>query len=109
MNIEELLKKFSVLCVCFEKNEEEKFKKRLADSGFSVRGEFSSPAIIHRNKTVTFINSTAAAMLFSRSSAEFEKQHIDIIKLNYRELSPENAKSRWNLSRSRFIPKPNIS
>lgn len=64
MNITRLLKQNKTLCVAFSKEEKAEFLKKLFALGFFVPENFSSPAIIHRDKTVSAVTGFASGIFF---------------------------------------------
>ena len=101
MNITRLLKQHKTLCVAFSEEEKAEFSKKLFALGFFVPENFSSPAIIHRDKTVSALTGFASGILFSQPAEKLKKYCV--LKIDYSELSPENLKSGWYESRKSFL------
>ncbi len=99
MNITRLLKQNKTLCVAFSKEEKAEFSKKLFALGFFVPENFSSPAIIHRDKTVSTVSGFASGILFFQPAEKLKK--YGILKLSYSELSPKDSISVWNKSRNK--------
>ena len=98
MNINQLLKSYETLYVSFEPNQEEDFKRRLKSLGFEVPEKLrSSPAKIHRNRTVSFITGFNEGMLYS--NIKFEILCPNCRRIKYEKLSPENIESSWYKNR----------
>ena len=97
MNITRLLKQHKTLCVAFSEDEKAEFSKNLFALGFFIPENFSSPAIIHRDKTVSVLSGFASGILFSQPTEKLKK--YEILKLSYSELSPNDSISVWNKSR----------
>lgn len=89
MNIKQLLKRYETLYVSFEPNEEEKLKRMLRSLGFEIPEKFSSPAKVHRDRTVSFISGFNEGMLYS-SNWQFKKLCPKCLKIKYCKLSNEN-------------------
>ena len=101
MNITRLLKQHKTLCVAFSEEEKAEFSKKLFALGFFVPENFSSPAIIHRDKTVSTVSGFASGILFSQPAEKLKK--YGILKLSFSEISPENLRSGWYESRKSFL------
>ena len=93
MNITQLLKNYEKICLSFNKQDEDKLKKRLMILGFRIPKDFRSPVIIHRNKSLSFITGFVSGMFFSQSVNKLKR--AGIIKIDYSKLSPEEIKSGW--------------
>ncbi|MBP1568935.1 MAG: hypothetical protein J6A12_00915 [Oscillospiraceae bacterium] len=76
------------------------FKKTFCPRLF-VPENFSSPAIIHRDKTVSVLTGFASGILFSQPAENLKK--YGVLKIDYSELSPENLRSGWYESRKSFL------
>ena len=95
MTISQLLKNYETIYVSFEPNQEEDFKRRLKSLGFEVPEKLrSSPAKIHRNRTVSFISGFNEGMLYS-TKLQFEILCPNCRRIKYEQLSPENLESAW--------------
>ena len=93
MNITQLLKSYETLYVSFEPNQEEDLKKRLKSLGFEVPEKLrSSPAKIHRDRTVSFITGFNEGMLYS-TKIQFEILCQNCCRIKYEKLSPEKIES----------------
>ncbi len=101
MNIIRLLKQNKTLCVAFPEEEKAEFSKKLFALGFFVTENFSSPAIIHRDKTVSAVNGFASGILFSQPAEKLKK--YGILKLSFSEISSKNLRSGWYESRKSFL------
>ncbi len=98
MKINELLKRHETLCVSFSEEEKPEFSKMLVSLGFSVPENFCSPAIIHRDKRVSFITGFVSGIYFSQPSRKLKKHGV--LKINYSKISPENSFSGWYSARA---------
>ena len=101
MNITRLLKQHKTLCVNFSEEEKADFSKKLFALGFFVPENFSSPAIIHRDKKVSAVTGFASGILFPQPAEKLKK--YGILKLSFSKISPENLKSGWYESRKSFL------
>lgn len=101
MNITRLLKQHKTLCIAFSEEEKAEFSKKLFALGFFVPKNFSSPAIIHRDKTVSTVTDFASGILFSHPAEKLKK--YGILKLGFSKISPENLRSGWYESRKSFL------
>ncbi len=99
MNITRFLKQHKTLCVAFSEKEKAEFSKKLFALGFFVPENSSSPAIIHRDKTVSVLTGFVSGILFSQPAEKLKK--YGILKLSYSELSPKDSISVWNKSRNK--------
>lgn len=86
---------------CFFRRGKGRIFKKLFALGFFVPENFSSPAIIHRDKTVSAVTGFASGILFSQPAEKLKK--YEILKLSFSEISPENLKSGWYESRKSFL------
>lgn len=100
MKIEELLKRYETLCVSFSEEEKSEFAERLVSLGFSVPENFRSPAIIHRDKSLSFITGFVSGMYFSQPAWKLKIHRV--LKTDYSKLSPEGINSGWYSSRERL-------
>ena len=100
MKIEELLKRYETLCVSFSEEEKPEFAERLDSLGFSVPENFRSPAIIHRDKSLSFITGFVSGMYFSQPAWKLKMRRV--LKTDFSKLPPEDTNSGWYSSRERL-------
>jgi len=101
MKINELLKNYETLCVSFSEEEKPEFSKMLVSLGFYVPENFCSPAIIHRDKRVSFITGFVSGIYFSQPSWKLKKHGV--LKIDFCDITPSEEKSGWYDSRNRAI------
>lgn len=97
MNIAQLLKNYEKICLSFDSEQEKELIKRLTVLGFKIPENFRSPVIIHRDRTLSFINGFVSGMYFSQPA--YKLKRYGIIKTDYSKLSEEEIKSGWYKAR----------
>ena len=89
MDLSQLLKNYETVCLDFKEEEKELLKARFLRLGFRVPKNFSSPVIIHRDGTLSFITGFVSGMFFNQPKEKLKEKGI--IKVKYSELNPEDS------------------